>query len=43
VLAGYKIPTIRKNVLFNYGHDPKDIANGGEAGIFCDKEKDAIF
>jgi hypothetical protein len=38
VLADYKIPTIRRNVLFNYGHDPKDIANGGEAGIFCDTE-----
>ena len=33
MLASYKIPTIRKKVLFNYGHGPKDIANGGEAGI----------
>jgi len=43
VLASYKIPMIRRKVLFNYGHGPKDIANGGEAGIFCDKEQDAIF
>jgi hypothetical protein len=43
VLAGYRIPMIRRNVFFNYGHDPKDIVNGGEAGIFYDTEQDAIF
>jgi len=43
VLASCKISTIRRNVLFNYGHNPKDIANDGEAEIFCDTEQDAIF
>jgi hypothetical protein len=39
VLLGYKILTIRKNALFNYGHDPKDIANGDKAEYFALQSK----